>query len=151
MSNTLKLSILVATMAIVIGVGILISSNAANATATAVGYPYYTKAYQAGRTLAIPIDWGTTSSDAAVTVTIPSSYGCPTGIIGTVFEDTAGDTGDSAKSAAALGEYCYMTPADWGAADLEDNQLTVYRNDIGGGTFTINLRSYVIFWWLPNG
>lgn len=151
MSNKWKLSLMVSVFALAIGAGVLIWSNSANATASAVGYPTYTRALKAGNALIIPIDWGTTSTDAAITVTIPAGYGCPAGILGTIFEDTTADTGDSAKSAAALGEYCYMTPADWGAADLEDNQLTVYRNDIGGGTFTINLRSNVIFYWLPNG
>jgi len=150
MSNKWRISLLAAIILMAVGVGFLIAPSVYG-TATATGGPYYTRPLQAGQSLIVPIDWGTTSTDAAVTVTIPAGYGCPDGILGWIFEDTSADTGDSALSAATLGEFYFMTPASYGAADLEDNQLTVYRSDIGGGTFTINVRSNIVFYWLPNG
>jgi len=149
MFNKWRIVLLAALVLLAVGVGVLIVPNVAYSTASAVGYPYYTHPLR--QELTIPIDWGTTSSDASILVTLPASYGCPTGILNTSFEDTAIDTGDSAKSAAALGEYCYMTPNDYGGTGIEANQITVYRNDIDGGTFTINLKSYVTFWWISNG
>jgi len=83
------------------------------------------------------------STDAAVVVTFPRNYGCPTYIVAQQpYDNTAG----RAKTAANGGEYLNFTPTEWEAAPLDDNQLTIYRTDLDGNdTLTSDLWFLVTF------
>jgi hypothetical protein len=69
------------------------------------------------------------STDAAVVVTFPRFYGCPTYIVA---QQAIDNTAGQAKAAMQSGEVWNFTPTDWEAASLSSDQMTVYRTDLDG-------------------